>query len=144
MRGAVISTSFDPGVDVLLFWLLLLLLDDVLRIFTCIFSSSKSPNIPKARQRLWTCCAMRLREIRKGYIRHLQYALRRHGGVQAGGGAKERARFDDGECSGPKRHTTRGTDGGKLRRALLRSRPASTATASRELVKGEGEEEDKS
>lgn len=38
------------------------------------------------------------------HVRHRQYVLRRHGEEREGGEAGERARFDDGVCSEPRRH----------------------------------------
>jgi len=69
---------------------------DAARIFTCILQVRKHVSV------------MEIDEER--YVRHLQYVLRRHGEVRAGGGAVERARFDGGECSEPRRHRMRRTD----------------------------------
>jgi len=98
------------------------------RIFTCIYDAPE-------RARAGEHVAVGQGE-KKGYVRHLQYAVRRHGEVRAEGEGGERVRSDGGECSGPRRHRRRATDGEGLEQALMRSRPASQG------IEGE-EEEDK-
>jgi hypothetical protein len=102
--------------------------DDAARIFTCIFPVAKHVSVMDAN--------VRINEER--YVRHLQYVLRRHGEVREVGEAAERARFDDGGCSEPRRHRMRGTDGARLKRALLGSRPASSVSV--DSVEGVGVE----